>query len=821
MSKNVLFKSASVLVLSSCALELASLPAYAQQAEEATREVVIVTATRRDETVQDAPINVAAVGSEAIQEQGLEELSDVLAVVPGISLVDQGPRSGNQIIVRGLNADPISSEEGVSSGGGTVATYVGEVPFYVDLKLNDLERVEVLLGPQGTLYGAGTLGGAIRYIPKKPDFDVDSLELMTDAYSYSEADGISTDTSVIFNKSFGDRFAIRGSVGYQNNTGFIDYPFVVKDIGVSEPDPDFSDPTARAANFAPVKDANGVEALYGRLAARWQPTDWLDATLTYYHQFQDVEGRTVSSHRSTVPAGKYEAGMRVVEPNQRRDELLSLEVIADLGFAELTSASAWARYKEGGQRDQTDLLITLEYSYEAFPTFTAFTREDEDDEYVNQELRLVSKTPGPLSWIVGAFYNHADGWGSSKEFTPHFDEFAVAEWGADQLRPDVLEYYSVGTSELTEKALFGEIGYDVTDKWNVTVGGRYYEYNLKTADAVDFPLLYTLFYGAGPDEVNLVFEEGGQKDNGTLFKFNTSYDITPDFMTYLTVSEGYRIGNSNGVPPCGAYDPSKPQGQCALAPGQQYGPNPGDIAEFDERQYLPDKTKNYEIGFKSSWFGGDLIVNGDVFYIDWTDPQVSSATVNASIPITINASGAESKGLELTSSWRATDNWSFQGAYSRAEARLTEDVPSLVRTITPPGFGSGFEDGKVGDRLPGAPGQTFSAFANYVRPLSNGADIKWNFGYSWQDDVLTRTGGRGSSLTLDSFGIANTALIYDAGQWSVTGYIKNLFDEYAETGVRGTSLYNQTIDGANVRTYYVNVAPPRQIGVRFAYKFGG
>ena len=133
-------------------------------------EEIVVTATRRAESVQDIPVNISAIGGDQIEQQGFGDLSELASYVPGINVVDQGGRDGNRIVVRGLNAEPIVNAFGQENGGGTVATYVGEIPLFVDLRLNDLERVEVLLGPQGTLYGAGTMGGAIRYIPKEAEF---------------------------------------------------------------------------------------------------------------------------------------------------------------------------------------------------------------------------------------------------------------------------------------------------------------------------------------------------------------------------------------------------------------------------------------------------------------------------------------------------------------------------------------------------------------------------------------------------------------------------------------------------------------------------
>ena len=552
-------RAAMLTSISALAVSVAVPTVASAQAVEL--DELIITATRRNSTVQDAPINIAAVGASEIEEQGLGDLAEVARWVPGVHIVDQGSRGDNRIIVRGLNADPLGSAEGVdNNGGGTVATYVGEIPLYVDLKTNDLERVEILLGPQGTLYGAGTLGGAVRYIPAKPRFDAPMMEVRSDLYQYSEANDLSTDFGVTLNAPITDSFALRASFDRLHDTGFIDYDYLVQQIAISDPDPDFSDPADVAANLYQNKDANYEHVASGRIAARWAPTDWLDGTLTYYFQDSDSGGRQVSHRRTELQTGDYVSAERVPEPNHRQNELLALEISADLGFAELTSATGKSRYVERGQRDQTDLLISLEYSYEAFPTFTAYTLEEAGQQVLSQELRLVSKHEGPFSWILGGFYYELDSNSSSKEFTPGY-----AEWLGGE-RPDALEYYNVGLTSLKEEAIYGELTYEVTPAWQVTVGARRYGYELETFQAVDFPLLNSVFFGAAPDAITLDFEPGGQEDDGWLYKFNTSYQFTPDILGYFTVSEGYRIGNSNGVGPCP--DPLPPAQRAGLSAGQ-------------------------------------------------------------------------------------------------------------------------------------------------------------------------------------------------------------------------------------------------------------
>lgn len=828
IGKSSLKASASVVAffaMSSSGLMTVSAQDAEDEDDVSVQETVVVTATRRAESIQDIPLNIAAVGGDQIEQQGFGDISELASYVPGLNVSDQGGRDGNRIVVRGLNAEPVQAAFGQPDGGGTVATYVGEIPLYVDLRLNDLQRVEVLLGPQGTLYGAGTMGGAIRYIPNKPDFDGLTFSARTDIYSYSEGDGISSDTGFTLNVPVTDRFALRGSVDYLNDDGFIDYPFVVQEVGVSEPDPDFSDPAALAANFNPAEDVNTEETLSGRIAARWQPIDAVDATATYYFQNQENGGRNTSGRRGTLMTGDYESAQRVLEPNERDVELFALEVVADLGFAELTSATGYGEVTENGQRDQTDLLITLEYSYEAFPTFTAFTFEDDKTESFSQEVRLVSTGDERYNWIIGAFYNENIYNGLSSEFTPGFLEFngfALPPTGS-------LEYFSADRQELEETAIFGEFGYDITDKWDVTVGARFYDYTFQTGNVTEFPVAAVLFGGTILDSVWTLDENEAnvdldpttlQDEQGELFKVNTSYTFDNGNLIYATFSQGYRLGGGNAGGDCPPFDPNSGQGLCLLAAGQQFGPDPvNDIRQLDERAYVSDTVDNYELGVKTSWLDGALLLNGSIYFIEWTDPQLAATSVNAGTSITVNAGAAETMGLDMSGSWQVNDNFNVRGSFSYTKAELTEDVPDLVTTIGPPGFSTVFEAGQSGDRLPGSPETQFSLFGSYVHPLANGNDVTIEGGYAWQGDVFDEAGERGDSLTLPSFGRASFAVGYQTDTWSATAYVDNLFDELAETSVAANALFNQTINGANVRSFRTNVLPPRTIGVRLNYNF--
>src|SRR6185436_14817208 len=196
-------------------------PAIAANEEQMIEEIV-VTATRRSESIQAVPINISAVTGSEIEQQGMTNLAELASWVPGLHVVDQGSRGTGRIIARGLNADPLANAEVLSNdGGGMVATYLGEIPIYIDLQLNDIERVEALLGPQGTLYGAGTMAGAIRYIPKRPEFDTTDVQVRGSTYGYSDESSLGGDGGATVNLPISETLAFRGSYDYRTDPGFI------------------------------------------------------------------------------------------------------------------------------------------------------------------------------------------------------------------------------------------------------------------------------------------------------------------------------------------------------------------------------------------------------------------------------------------------------------------------------------------------------------------------------------------------------------------------------------------------------------------------
>ncbi|ADT70355.1 TonB-dependent receptor [Pseudoalteromonas sp. SM9913] len=765
-------------------------------------EVIEVTATRRSGSIQAAPLNITALDADVMKDQNISELADVARWVPGLTITDQGGRAGSPIIVRGLN----TNSSGPSSDGGTVATYINEIPVSVDMRLVDVERVEVLIGPQGTLYGAGTLGGAIRYMLKEPELDFTSGEVFGDVFQTQESDSVGGEAGFIFNLPLiEDKLAVRTSLNIYEDPGFIDYAYTVREPGVSITDPDWTNLDAVNSNLKNVKDANGETTTTGRMSLRYKANESFEGTLNYFYQKQDTEGRSIVHHNSLNEnnglndrIGKYESAYRFEEPREKEDQLLSLELKADLGFAELVSATGISHFEADGQRDQTDLLIRLDYGYEEFPSFSAFTRELDEVDTFTQELRLVSQSDSDLSWIVGGFYNKTDTDASSREFTPGFDQFAVDNFGGAQLRPDSLEYLEITGSKVTESALFGEVGYQVTDKLDITIGARFYEYDVESKAAFDFPLANTLYEGAAPDAISINFEENKAGDNGNLFKFNAKYQFTDSVMAYATISEGFRIGGSNGLVPCPTPLPEDQQTGCGTP---------------DEMLYDADTTTNYELGFKSTWFRSQLHFNAALFNVDWDNAQIAGATTVGQLPYLSNAGSANAKGIEIATRAILSDSFTAYATYAYTKAELTSDAPYLFNA-------DGTDGAKDGDRLPGSPEHQFSMGINYQTEVFNDKTLDINYGLTAQSDVISKVGLRDNGEALPGYSLSNISAKLTADAWSTTLYVDNLFNKYAVTSVRRSDADITTANGADIQRnygYYIN--RPLTVGIKFNYKF--
>ena len=818
-------RCAVALGLIVCAIGGGSVAGDPVELPVAAFDVVVVTATRVEVPLQQVPLSISALTGADLEQRGIGNLTELARWMPGFTVVDQGARGSNVIIARGLHTDSLNGSEfsGNNYNNG-VATYLGDIPLAVNLRLRDIERVEVLLGPQGTLYGAGTLAGAVRYLPRRPDTELRTFEVRGNLFALAHGGAPGSDTGVTFNLPLVSRkLALRGSVDYYTDPGFIDYDYLLRTPGTSEPEPDLSDPGAVEANLRSEPDANTEKTVSARLSLLWEVPPELSAIFTYHLQDQQVGARQIN-HAQSFDTGRYVAAHRYLEPNDRKNQLWSLELTWAPHWAELITAVGYSRFAVQGQRDQTDLLIQafgigglLPEEFPAleqaraldqnvsvadlttqFRTFSAYTHEDAREERFNLETRLVSMGDGPWDWVGGAFFNNYDSNGTSFEFTPGLTEFSGITpilGGMPAFEP--VEYYSLDSQSVTERALFGEISRDLGDRWRLTTGARWFGYRIDTGSLTEFP--YTPIY-------NSPFTAFESDDHGVLLKASLSHRFDDQTYAYFTRSEGYRIGGGNNFRVCS-------DEEIALLSDADPGNDPPQSGCIYEDQALisPDRTANYEVGLRSSWSDGRFAASGTLFHVDWTDIQVAGETPFSAQPIILNGAAAVSRGVEVAGAAGLTNALHLRGTWSYTHASLSQDSPGLL------------DDGAdtfKGDRLSGAPRLQGSLLASYGTMLGSETALKLLYGYTYIGDVFTRIGLRADGEVLPAYDLHNFSAAVSRGNWTLTFYADNLFDEYAVTGVRQTpAQIGTTEDGFRARRYFANVHAPRRVGTRIRYTF--
>lgn len=771
-------------------------------ASSVTLGEVVVTATRRATTLQSVPINISAVTSETLRNERIDDVRSLAAFTPGVTVADTGPASTGNIILRGISSGDTGDN---TNSNNAVGVYLGEVPLYLDFKLVDIDRVEVLQGPQGTLYGLGTLAGAVRYIPNRPVLDHFSADV--DARAFGEAH--SGQPGAVGNVTLNipiveDKIALRSVIGYYDNPGFIDYDHLLKTPGVSIPQPvlatattpgSFGTPADYAANFTSKKDVNFEHTFTTRNQLLVQVNPDLKAYLTYAHQNTSTDGRQANG-AGVLGTSNYEGPWRYLEPANRSADLYSVELQAGLGhIAKFFSTTSYTNQTITTHEDNTDLLLDLDYGYEAFPSFSSWAVNHTHNKQFNQEFRLLSNHGGPFNWVLGAFYNRQTSESDRHEYTPGY-----AAWAGIN-RPDDLEYISLVNSKTVEKAVYGELTYHVTKAWQVTGGFRYFDYTADVTGGAETPLtgggLRRMPYPSVTIDPSR-FRTGSTNGNGPVWKLNTSYEFSPNLLAYFTYSTGYRVGGVNRVVPC----------ILPLPPGQNLCALPNELT------YQPDRTKNMELGLRATLFDKRLQMTIDGYKVDWSSVQVPSVTVNGSLGVILNGAAAVSQGIDFSTSFRVTDRLRVQGTYAYDDAHLTQDVPGLEVS-----HGVRY-DAFAGDRLPGSTKNSGSVQAIYTYPLDDDRDIQAVWGTTFTGDIYSRVGLRGFGTDIPGYTMSRASITYRTKAYELGLFADNIFDTYAVTSVANDlSSYNLSRTGVTERFYAQTVLTPRQVGVQLRYHF--
>ncbi|MCE2027025.1 TonB-dependent receptor [Sessilibacter corallicola] len=760
---------------------------------ETALEEITVTATRRATSVQDVPYNISAYGGSELSAAGINDFSKIARNIPGLTLSDAGrSKNGinNGIVIRGLNITGSQQEEFPSLTDPVVSVYLGETPLFANFELRDLDRVEVLRGPQATLYGSGSLGGTLKYLPAEPDFDELYGNIKSKLSVTDESDDFNTDFEATINIPLSDKLAFRATIADLSNAGYIDSDFI-------EVLDDNAQPTGE---LNPQEDINDEDVQMFRGSLKYVPTESTDILLTYNFQKDDIAG---SSATATGLDG-YESGTKVLEEFERDISLGSLSIKQDLGFAELTSATSITDNKSEGVQDQS-----YNYGYSSFWSFYAgVPREvvtglkNYDSKSTTQEFRLASTSESDLTWLVGLYYNDVEFEAEAFDIIAGIDEF----FGITNPQSLDLAYSNLLDTEFEDQAIFGELTYYINDLWQVTFGARYFEQEFSASQQITLPTC-GIFCGEGP--TGLSQASGTQDFSDTLFKFNTSYDVSDSTKLYVTVAEGFRHGGANGVP---VDDLSTAQVE-----GGVFSEHP-DYLFFD-----PDKSVNYEFGVKG-YLSDSIRYSTALFYIDWEDPILLVQTPNGGFPVNYNAETAVSTGIELETNIQLSNSLELNLGYTYTKAELTDDfaIPTVAGGVQ--SFDAGGQDG---DRLPGIPKQSVTASINLNKPMAFGANLVARLGISYKGDFTTGFSAP-SVLAERSFDEVSSSTIVDSyiglnfDKWQVSLYADNLTNSDDITTSDGDAQYLAEKPGLQ---YSINLGDqeyrlrPRTVGVSFSYNF--
>jgi iron complex outermembrane recepter protein len=771
---------------------------------------IVVTATRRNESVSDIPYNISAVGAADILNSGVTDLQGLTRMIPGLVSPDLGPRASSMngtLTIRGLNASSVNVEN-QNIAAPLVSTYVDETPLFANLKMTDIARVEVLRGPQGTLYGSGSVGGTVRMIHNKPDPTTTEFDFSTRASHTANAANPSEAFDMMANIPLSDSIAFRGSGGYEKLAGFTDAASVAVLNANAQPvlaNP--SDPVNSPGVFTEKRGVDRSATWYTRGALLWKANEALEFTLSYQHQSDQSDG-----YSQVRPGERYSQTLYMDQPGSFKTDLASLDASYDIGFATLTSSASYTKQTYDSQYDLTGLIEELASFYGNYPRTLSPIDDAGSDKVFTEEVRLVSKRSGPWDWVTGAYYS--DQKQTLQEVEPIL---GFADWselpgtgrpaGCTVLNTvtcpyptfgDVIQYYQGGIRpsqnpdpdlnftlnrrvSFSDLAAFNETSYHFTDQWQATGGARIFWQHYDQSLEQTLPMCGVFCSQSGIDPTGLTADSNEKGFRNQVFKVNTSYEIAARTLVYVTWSEGFRRGGVNALPTGNCY----------------YCETPALLT------YKPDEARNTEIGIKGE-FGVGSSYTFTLYHIDWKDPQIEASTVTGGFDFVTNGDKARSQGVEAELALRVSDSTKLELGYSYTDAVLTANFTRGENDLT----------GVSGDRLPGVSKQQATVAADYGLPLPNDRDFHARLDASYRSDFWTSLPHSPTATDLPGFALVNArAGVGIAKTWRLDAFIDNLTNQIAATSV-------STVPGADHNRAEF-VGRPRTVGLELHYSFKG
>jgi iron complex outermembrane recepter protein len=702
---------------------------------DSSLEEIVVRAQKRAEKLIDVPASVGVISGEQLELVHANSLADMAGYIPGLTVQNGGSPGENVLVIRGLSTsyNNVTSPalvgtyiDGMQIGSSTSGAR-GSV-FGLDLMPYDIAQVEVLRGPQGTLYGGDAMAGLVKYTLRKPDLTEFSAEVGSDVENVSGASNLGWGERAAMNAPIiNDVLGLRVSGFYKNSAGWID------NVGTG------------------IENSNHAQQSGVRATLLWQPSSNLAVQLTTLGQDIYTDGPTAVTLNEATLRPAYGADTRLTllpEPYKQQLRAYDLDVDWDVGFARLDSNSSWQNF---GNTAQIDLSPNFGQYVTATPNAIVDQHLSDEVNKFTEEVQLQSPDHQRLQWTVGAYYTHEDGY--EIDNVPTYTEAYVPLPAADNVlvQNDAYIY--------KEHAAFLNLTYRFNEWFDLSAGDRYSVNTQSSCTQTS-----TGLFGGTPGACSARPDQ-----DVSTWMTNARFHLNSDTMFYVRVATGYRPG-----------------GGCDTCGNAKLG-----LPNF----YYPDKTTNYEVGFKSEALDHRLQVDLSVFYIDWTDIQLGQLT-STGLLYTGNGGTASSTGFELTTSYKLTEDLRITASLDRTDAKLTQTAP-----------GAG---GLDGDQLPNSPLWTGSLLVDYTQSIFTNSTFIAGGGYRYRDSVVSQFEGTGNPEPMHPQNIVDAYAGLGIQQLSFRLYGKNIFNNNSYTG-----LFYLT----NPKLPQFVPVQPRTIGLSVDYKF--
>jgi iron complex outermembrane recepter protein len=744
-------------------------------ADTESLETITVTARKRDESLATVPVSITVFTAEALENYNIQSFTDYATKTPNVSFSYGGGPTGiadaRTVAIRGITG------QNLFGTSGATGFYIDDtpVPGSVDPRVLDMDNIEVLKGPQGTLFGESSLGGNVRLITKKPNLGKDEFSFSTQAGFTSGGDSADGGASVVGNLVLvPDKLALRAVLFFNHDAGYLTRTF-----------PDPSSPAVSDPNFSAPRTSignQGAESTYGgSLAGLWKVTDNFDATLRV--MFQNTTDHGFPATFAPLPAFKPEYIQdRAFDVQPRASDVWALPSL-DLkytgqGWSFVSSTSFFYRHTQDIEDSTygTQQVLVNYYQVSGLPNQPYLWDGEHYHDQFTEEMRVAFDPWHNLSGTFGAFYSQTH----SKFYIPPtlaaglpaatVGNEIVGPWPNEEL------WTQSNPGVQKDKSIFGELYYKFFDKYTLTVGARKYWLDQET----DFTADGFMNFGATQSDPQ------HNSETGTDPKFGLSYQATDDTMVYASASKGFRAGGAQPYAPF-----------CASP----------ELPISDITQLKSDTLWSYEVGTKVQLPNPGLLLSAAAFHIDWNNIQQQIALPCGSY-FDVNGDAATINGAELELAGHLSKEFQLRFGAGYEKTKITE--PGTLAIV-------GVE---AGSRILGTPAWTVSLGGVYTKPLTSSLDGFVSADYSYTgDSVALLNGGYGAEATRPAYSLVNARFGVDRGRSEFSLNLRNLTNakpNLGDIGYVGYAQYQNYAEG----TIIPQVATLQPFTVLLQYKQG-